>query len=87
MTTSSATNGEPAKPQVGIFAPVSDATLLDHTTAPLPASSAFRIPVAPRVYTRPSLRVGVARGPAPPLDSQNRVASRCIHTGVPVDTS
>ena len=40
--------------------------------------------MAPNVYTRPLLRVGVARGPAPPFDSQNRAASRCVHTGSPV---
>ena len=84
MTRSPTTSGELAKPQSGIFAPVSDAALRDHTTAPLPASSAFTIPVAPNVYTRPLLSVGVARGPAPPFDSQNRAASRCLHTGLPV---
>ena len=47
MTTSSTTSGELEKPQSGTSLPVSDATLRDHTTAPLPASSAFRIPVAP----------------------------------------
>ena len=47
MTTSSITCGELAKPQSGTFVPVSDAALRDHTTAPLPASSAFRTPVAP----------------------------------------
>ena len=62
----------------------SDAASRDHTTAPLPASSAFRIPVAPKVYTRPLLRVGVARGPAPAFDSKKRAASRCVHTGAPV---
>src|SRR5881396_3920596 len=86
MTTSLTTNGELAKPQPGTFAPVSDAGLRDHTTAPLRASSAFRIPVAPNEYTRPLLRVGVARGPAPAFDSQNRSASRCLHTGSPVVT-
>ena len=35
MTTSSTTSGELAKPQSGTFAPVSDAALRDHTTAPL----------------------------------------------------
>ena len=49
MTRPSTTKGEPAKPQAGIFAPVSDAALRDHTTAPLPTSSAFTIPVAPKV--------------------------------------
>ena len=49
MTTSLTTSGELAKPQPGIFAPVSDAALRDQTTAPVPASSAFRIPVAPNV--------------------------------------
>ena len=43
------TSGELAKPQPGTFMPVSDAALRDHTTAPLRASSAFRIPVAPNV--------------------------------------
>src|SRR5436309_715738 len=42
MTRSSTTNGELEKPQYGTFAPVSDATLRDHTTSPLPASRAFR---------------------------------------------
>ncbi len=36
-------------PQWGTFAPVSVTALRDQTTAPLLASSAFRIPVAPRV--------------------------------------
>ena len=84
MTTSSTTNGELARPQYGTFASVSEAALRDHTTAPSPASSTFRIPVAPNVYTRASLRVAVARGPAPPFDSQNRAPSRCLHTGSPV---
>src|SRR5258705_11578074 len=87
MTTSPTTNGELAKPQPGTFTPVSDAALRDHTTAPSAASSAFTIPVAPNVYTRPSLRAGVARGPAPAFDSQNRAASRCLQTGRPVATS
>ena len=58
--------------------PVSAAALRDHTTAPSRASSAFRIPVAPNVYTRPLWSVGVARGPGPPFDSQKpgRVAMR-----------
>src|SRR5438874_4436254 len=86
MTTSSTTSGELAKPHIGTFLLLSNTTLRDHTTAPLPASSALRIPVAPNVYTRPLLRVGVARGPAPPLDSQNRTASPCRHTGSPVVT-
>src|SRR5688500_6020202 len=86
MTTLSTTNGELVKPHVGTFVSVSDAALRDHTTAPLRASSAFRIPVAPNVKTRPLLRVGVARGPAPPFGSQNRTASQCLHTGSPVDT-
>jgi hypothetical protein len=86
MTRSSSSNGELAKPQPGIFVPVSDAALRDQTTAPSPASSAFTIPVAPNEYTRPLLRVGVARGPAPAFDSQNRAASRCLHTGLPVVT-
>src|SRR5216684_3201884 len=84
MTRSPATNGELAKPHVGVFIAASDAALRDHTTAPLLASSAFTIPVAPNVYTRPSLRVGVPRGPGPPFDSQNRAVSRCAHTGSPV---
>ena len=29
---------------------------------------------------------GAARGPAPAFDSQNRAASRCLHTGSPVVT-
>ena len=49
MTRSSTTRGEPAKPHCGTFAPVSVTALRDHTTAPLLASSAFRIPVAPSV--------------------------------------
>src|SRR5207247_1624466 len=83
-TMSPTTNGELAKPHIETFVLLSDATLRDHTTAPLLASSAFRIPVAPNVYTRPLLRVGVARGPAPPFDSQNRTASRWRHSGWPV---
>src|SRR6516164_5133173 len=84
MTRLSTTNGELAKPQLGTFTPVSDAALRDHTTAPSVASSAFTIPVAPNVYTWPLLRVGVARGPAPAFDSQNRAASRCLQIGWPV---
>ena len=49
MRTSSATNGEIANPQFGTFVPVSDAGWRDHATAPLSASSAFKIPVAPKV--------------------------------------
>src|SRR3989442_14592743 len=77
MTMSPTTNGELAKPHVGVFMAASDAASRDHTTAPLLASSAFTIPVAPNVYTRPLLRVGVPRGPGPPFDSQNRAVSRC----------
>ena len=36
-----------AKPQPGTSVSVSEATLRDHTTEPLPASSTLRIPVAP----------------------------------------
>ena len=84
MTTSSTTNGELAKPQAGTFVSVSAAAFRDHTTAPSSAFSAFKIPVAPNAYRRPSLRVGVARGPAPAFASQNRASSRCLHTGSPV---
>ena len=41
---------------------------------------------AERVET-PVARVGVARGPAPACGSQNRAASRCLHTGSPVAAS
>src|SRR5260370_26587548 len=84
MTRSPATNGELAKPHVGVFTAASEAALRDHTTTPLLASSAFTIPVAPNVYARPLPRVGVPRGPGPPFDSQKRAASRCAHTGSPV---
>jgi hypothetical protein len=47
-TTSSTTSGELVKPQPGTFTPVSDAASRDHTTEPSSASSALRIPVAPR---------------------------------------
>jgi len=57
---SSTTNGELERPQSGIFVPVSEAALRDHTTAPVAALSAFTIPVAPSVYVRPLLRVGVS---------------------------
>src|SRR5205085_6184689 len=87
MTRSPTTSGELAMPQSGIFLPVSDAALRDQTSKPSRSSSAFRIPVAPSVYTRPLLRVGVARGPAPAFDSQNLAASLCFHTGLPVFTS
>src|ERR1700681_3539096 len=83
---SSNTSGELENPHSGTLVPLSTPVLRDHTTAPLRASSAFRIPVAPNVYTRPLLSVGVARGPAPPFDSQNRAASLCFHTGSPVVT-
>ena len=49
MTTSSTTSGELAKPQPGAVALLSVAALRDQTTAPLAASSAFRMPVAPNV--------------------------------------
>ena len=49
MTTSSTTNGELEKPHVGIFVSVSDPTLRDQRTPASPASSTFRIPVAPKV--------------------------------------
>ena len=49
MTMSSITSGELEKPQSGTGVPVSDAAFRDHTTAPLAASSAFTIPVAPNV--------------------------------------
>ena len=48
-TTSSITNGELAKPHPGSSTPVSAAALRDQRTAPLAASSAFTIPVAPRL--------------------------------------
>ena len=84
MTTSSTTSGELAKPQSGTFAPVSDAALRDQTTAPSRrrARSGFRSHRTCRRDRRS--RVGVARGPAPAFDSQNRAASRCVHTGSPV---
>ena len=37
-----------------------------------------------RDIPKPLLKVGVPRGPAPPFDSQNRTASRCLQTGEPV---
>ena len=49
MTRSLTTSGEPEKPQSGLFAPVSDCAFRDHTTAPVLASSAFTMPVAPNV--------------------------------------
>jgi hypothetical protein len=85
-TVPSTTTGELEKPHIGTFTFVSVETLRDHTTAPVIASSAFRMPVAPNVYTRPSAIVGVARGPAPPFDSQKRVASRWRQTVWPVLT-
>src|SRR5262245_40998659 len=84
ITSSPTTRGELAKPQSGTSTPVSVDALSDHNTLPLTPSSAFRIPVAPNAYTRPLLSVGVARGPAPPFDSQNRTGSRWRHTGSPV---
>ncbi len=48
MTTSPTTSGEPEKPQPGSSAPVSLAALRDQTTAPVRASSALAMPVAPR---------------------------------------
>jgi hypothetical protein len=84
MTRSSTTSGELEKPQYGTSVRVSAATLRDQATPPSSASSAFRIPVAPKLNTRPWLSVGVARGPAPPFDSKNRAASPCVHTGSPV---
>jgi hypothetical protein len=84
ITTSSTTSGELEMPQNGIFTCVSATALCDQITAPVTASSELRIPVAPSAYTRPSTTAGVPRGPAPPFDSQNRVASRCRHTVAPV---
>jgi hypothetical protein len=49
MTTSPTTSGELEKPQIGVFAWRSDATLRDQTTAPVIASSTFRTPVPPKV--------------------------------------
>ena len=49
MTTSLTTRGELEKPHSGLFAPVSDCAFRDQTTAPVLASSAFTIPVAPNV--------------------------------------
>jgi hypothetical protein len=43
------TSGEPENPHIGVFAPVSVAALRDHTTAPVPASRTFTIPVPPSV--------------------------------------
>ena len=84
ITTSPTTRGELANAQVGTFVLVSEAALRDQTTEPLRASSAFTIPVAPNVYTRPLLSVGVPRGPGPAFDSQKRAASLCRQTGCPV---
>src|ERR1051325_7486546 len=72
MTRSLTTSGEPAMPQPGTFVLVSFTELRVQTTAPVVASSTFTIPVAPCVYTRPLLMVGVARGPGPAFDSQKR---------------
>src|SRR5262245_41538936 len=83
-TVSFVTNGEAAKPQPGSFTPVSVAALRDQMTFPSIALSAFKIPVAPKEYKHPLLKVGVPRGPAPAFDSQNRVESRCLHTGLPL---
>jgi hypothetical protein len=47
MTTSSITSGELEMPQYGIATSASVAALRDQMTAPVPASSALRIPVAP----------------------------------------
>ena len=69
MTMSPRGSGDPEMPQPGIFAPVSVAALRDHSTAPVRASSAFRIPVAPSENSRPLPSAGVARGPGPPFDS------------------
>jgi hypothetical protein len=49
MTRSSTTRGELEKPQYGTVRPASEGALRDQTTAPSPASSAFTIPVAPKV--------------------------------------
>ena len=84
MTTSPTTRGEPAKPHPGVSTCASAAASRDHTTAPLPASSAFKRPVPPNEYTRPSRIAGVARGPGPPSESQCRIGSPCRHTGSPV---
>src|SRR5258707_1121175 len=64
MTTSLTTRGELEKPHSGLVAPVSDCALRDHTTAPVLASRAFTIPVAPNEETRPSTTAGLPRGPA-----------------------
>ena len=47
ITTSSMTRGELAKPHSGTSVFVSAATLRDQRSLPLPASSAFKSPVAP----------------------------------------
>jgi hypothetical protein len=47
MTRPSVTTGELENPQYGTGAALSAVTLRDHATAPLAASSALRMPVAP----------------------------------------
>jgi hypothetical protein len=46
---SSTTSGELVIPHPGIVTPVSVTALRDHTTAPVAASSALTMPVAPTV--------------------------------------
>jgi hypothetical protein len=48
MTVWSTTSGELEKPQPGFRVLVSDAASRDQTTAPVRASSALRMPVAPK---------------------------------------
>src|SRR6185295_15370498 len=86
MTTRSSTiNGELEKPHIGTCSSASFATSRDQTTAPVAASSVLSTPVAPNAYTRLPPSVGVARGPAPAFDSQNRTLSLWLQTLSPVD--
>ena len=63
------TTGEPQIPQSGISMPESSAVFRAQIMVPSIALIAFRIPVAPIVYTRPLASTGVARGPAPACES------------------
>ncbi len=64
--------------------PVSAAASFVQIAAPVRASTALASPVPPSVYTRPRANVGVPRGPAPALDSQNRARSAWRQIGWPV---
>ncbi len=56
----------------------------DQTRLPVAASMQDRRPAAPSAYSRPSLKVGVARGPTPAMPSVKRPGSKLAQSSLPV---